>query len=481
MVCYSLMLIGDSANVMSIHYSLFTIHYSLNYQYLAFAVVVVAAGEDTFAGAEAFEDFVILRVLATDDDGAFFSAVGVGEDVYPLAAGVLVEAAAGDEDRLFALAQLQVEVVGLSGADVVGNGVAEEEVGLELAVANVGIDLAKAGAVVLFLPVEGGAEACGDAVDVVLVDLRLNLVAVEVVDLADGGTGVDVLPQHDVEEANLSVDGGLDAEVLLAAAYHGHIKAHIAQIVAQLLQFFAAVEAVLPLAFADHLQFVAGQLVVLLRFEVFLAGDEVLVPELLAALVGALGAAHFDLQREAFLTDGEFLLLHTDEGVAEDVFFLGQLGFGVEDLQVEVFVAQYKYNVASLDFSAFLGDYLLDDAAFGGAQLHRCHRHHGAADADVVVEVGAEDLADGEGVAADALRAAVWPHDEEEDKCCQHCRTPIGDGFSGKGPAEAFFLFYLYIHIALFRCVVISLYRYIVITLLRYLVITIFYKSFPVR
>ena len=147
----------------------------------------------------------------------------------------------------------------------------------------------------LFLPVEGGAETCGDAVDVVLVDLGLNFIAVEVVDLSDGGTGDDVLPQHHVEEAYLSVDGGFDAEVLLAAAYHGHIKPHIAQVVAQLLQFLAAVQAVLPLTLADHLQFVAGQLVVLLRFEVFLAGDEVLVPELLAALVGPFGAAHFDL------------------------------------------------------------------------------------------------------------------------------------------------------------------------------------------
>ncbi len=168
----------------------------------------------------------------------------------------------------------------------------------------------------LFLPVEGGAEACGDAVDVVLVDLGLNFVAVEVVDLPDGGTGDDVLAEHGVEESYLSVDGGLDAEVLLAAAYHGHIEAHIAEVVAQLLQFLAAVEAVLPLALADHLQLVAGQLIVLFGLEVFLAGDEALVPELLAALVGALGTAHFDLQREAFLTDGEFLLLHTDEGVA---------------------------------------------------------------------------------------------------------------------------------------------------------------------
>ena len=105
----------------------------------------------------------------------------------------------------------------------------------------------------LLLTVEGGVEAGGDAVNVVFVYLGLNLVAVEIVDLADGCSGDDVLPQHHVEKAYLAVDGSLDTEIFLAAAYHGHVEAHIAQVVAQLLQFLAAVEAVLPLALADHI------------------------------------------------------------------------------------------------------------------------------------------------------------------------------------------------------------------------------------
>ena len=96
-------------------------------------------------------------------------------------------------------------------------------------------------------------EAGGDAVNVVFVYLSLDFVAVEVVNLADGRAGDDVLPQHHVEKAYLAVDGGFDVEVLLATAYHGHVEAHIAQVVAQLLQFLAAVEAVLPLALADHI------------------------------------------------------------------------------------------------------------------------------------------------------------------------------------------------------------------------------------
>ena len=84
-----------------------------------------------------------MRVLAADADFALDGLVAVFvHDVDPLAAGLLVEGAAGDDDGLFGLAELEVEVVGLAGADVVGLLAVELEVGLELAFADFRIDFA---------------------------------------------------------------------------------------------------------------------------------------------------------------------------------------------------------------------------------------------------------------------------------------------------------------------------------------------------
>jgi len=65
-----------------------------------------------------------LRVLATYLYGAAHGFVAF-EYVNPVAAGGLVEGAAGDDDALRGLSQLQVNVVGLSGADIVGAGAGE--------------------------------------------------------------------------------------------------------------------------------------------------------------------------------------------------------------------------------------------------------------------------------------------------------------------------------------------------------------------
>ena len=65
------------------------------------------------------------------------------EDVNPGAASLLKEGAARDEHRLFGLPQLEVEVVGLTAADIRGPFVSEDEVCAELALTDFGIDFAK--------------------------------------------------------------------------------------------------------------------------------------------------------------------------------------------------------------------------------------------------------------------------------------------------------------------------------------------------
>ena len=93
-------------------------------------VAFVTGDDDPFAFLQAFQYFVVLRVLASDADLAAvgFLAVFV-EDENPVASCHLEEGAFRDEDALGGFAQLEVDVVGLSAADVFGAGAFEDEVG----------------------------------------------------------------------------------------------------------------------------------------------------------------------------------------------------------------------------------------------------------------------------------------------------------------------------------------------------------------
>ena len=63
------------------------------------------------------------------------------DNVNPLAACLLVEGAAGDDDLIHGLPELKVEVICLTGPDIVRLLAVKLEVGLELAVAHFGIYL----------------------------------------------------------------------------------------------------------------------------------------------------------------------------------------------------------------------------------------------------------------------------------------------------------------------------------------------------
>ena len=72
-----------------------------DFQSLVVAKGFVTAGDDTFAGFQSLGDFVVLRILATDADGATEGGVAVlAEDVDPCASRLLEEGAAGDEHCL---------------------------------------------------------------------------------------------------------------------------------------------------------------------------------------------------------------------------------------------------------------------------------------------------------------------------------------------------------------------------------------------
>ena len=279
-----------------------------------------------------------------------------------------------------------------------------------------------------------------------LVDLCLNLVTVEVVDLPDARACAHRLAEDDIQETQFAVDGRLDGEVVLALADHHHVDPHVGEALAHLCDFHRAVEAVLLGAVLHQLQAAARQLVILLCLQEVLAGDEAVFKEGFLRLVGASVTLHLHLQLQFLLLDAQLLLLHLNHGVAQDVLLLGEVGLGVEDLHVEVLVAEDEDDIAGIDAAAFLGHDLLHHAAFQGTDLDGRHGRHLSADADVVVELALGDGAHGDVVRVDAEFLGIVPEDEPEDEGQEQGTAPERQGFFGEGQGEAFLLFDFTIH-----------------------------------
>ena len=136
----------------------------------------------------------MLRVLTAYADIAtigFRTVLGENED--PLSACGLEERAARDDDGLFRLTQFEVDVIGLTCADILGPLATEDEVAAELAIADFGIDLAHLQLILLVATGKGGSQSLTHAVDIVLVNLCLHLIIAEVVQLSDLLSWADAL------------------------------------------------------------------------------------------------------------------------------------------------------------------------------------------------------------------------------------------------------------------------------------------------
>ena len=203
--------------------------------------------------------------------------------------------------------------------------------------------------ITLFASHEGCLQALTYTVDVVLVNLSLYLEVREVVDLSNLLAGCDVLTQFHIKQTQFAVDGRAHFEFLLSFAHQQDVATHVGKIVLHLVHLQAAVLFVLLQAFADQLLFPFRQLVVLLGLQIGLAADEFLVVEPLILLVGTTLAFHVHTQRCSLGLVVQFVLLHRHLGVAQQVLLLGEFGFGIQDLQVEVRIRETYDDISLFD------------------------------------------------------------------------------------------------------------------------------------
>ena len=129
---------------------------------------------------------------------------------------------------------------------------------------------------------------------------------------------------------------------------HQHVAPHIVKAFLHLENLHAPVEAVLLRPVLHELKFSCREFIVLLRGKIIFPGNQSVLIKGLVLLIFSLQTSNLCLKLELVLFEGELLLFHGNQCVAQNVLLLGKFGLGVENLKVEVVVAQSDDDIASL-------------------------------------------------------------------------------------------------------------------------------------
>ena len=362
----------------------------------------------------------------------------------PTASGDAVEGALGDDDGLFGLAQLQVHVETLSGAQVIGAFAGEDKLGAEAALAHLGEHLAQPHAVALAALLKGGGQSARYAVYVMLVHHGAHLEVAQVVHHANLSAGCHALAQLHVQQSHLAVDLRPHLQAFLPLAHQFHVALHGGQVVRHLFHLALSQQRVLVQAFLYQLVLLVGQLIVFLGPQPVFLWDEAFGVELLLALPVAALRHHVLRELQLLVAVVQTVLLHGNLRVAQHVLLLRQLAFGIQNLQVQVGVAQANQHVALLYRGAFLHHTFLHDTAFLGADLYHLYGCHMAVQRNVVVELALDDGTDAERLALHLQHGGVAargkPCQQAQEHCASHRPRPV------LGGDEEFLFFNLSVH-----------------------------------
>ena len=193
--------------------------------------------------------------------------------------------------------------------------------------------------------------------------------------------------------------------------------------------------------------FLLCQTVVLLCFQVFLPGYQLIIIECLLLLIGPTHTVHLGAVLQLVLTDVQLLLFHLNLGVSEDILLLCQFSLGVQDLQVQIVVREHQDRVSSADLGSLLNEDFLHDTPFLRAELNGSHGLHTSADADIVIEFPFLCGRDHHSVLIHPKGLVVWSGYQVGDESQEQCSEPVGECLLGECHPPAFYLFNCLIHI----------------------------------
>ena len=269
-----------------------------------------------------------------------------------------------DNYCLLRLTELQIYIISLTGSDVARANALEDEVDAEPAVSYLGINLANLQEIMLAVLVESGSKPRFYPVDVMLIHLRLHLEIAEVVDDSYLLSGRNALSQFHIEQADFARNGAADIQFLLALANQLHILLHGFQIIAHLIHLRTAELCILLQSLADERMLLDGKVVIFLSLQILLARIEFFLVQRLLMLIGAALGNDILRKRQFLVAIVQAVLLHRNLGVAKHILLFGKFTFGIQNLQIEIRIAQFHDHITLVYVGTFIHHFLQNNTAF---------------------------------------------------------------------------------------------------------------------
>lgn len=112
-----------------------------------------------------------------------------------------------------------------------------------------------------------------------------------------------------------------------------------------------------------------GGLVIFLSLQVIFAGQQVLLIQAFVLPETAFLLHQFLTQADTVLFQPEMFLLHAETGVAKFVFLIGQVGFALQDADVQERVTEAEDHVARPHLRPFLDQAFFDAPTLDGVKI----------------------------------------------------------------------------------------------------------------
>ena len=231
--------------------------------------------------------------------------------------------------------------------------------------------------------------------------------------------GSNGLADLSIEVPHLSVYGSFYFQVFHPFTYQGKTTLHITDVFIETMNLTLPENIVLTDTFVHNIQLCPCRLILFTcQPEVFLC-YQLLFDKTAVLVVTTLLHSQFLTQPDALLLQPQALLFHTDAGVAQLVFLIGEIGFALHDPDVQERIAETENDVACFDDGPLFFQALLDTASLYRIHIDDAVGHHLSDDPDVITELSAGNSSNGQPVFFYTHRRGSVPENKIKDKSHQ--------------------------------------------------------------
>ena len=187
-----------------------------------------------------------------------------------------------------------------------------------------------------------------------------------------------------------------------------------------------------------------GKVVIFLCLEILLARIEFFLVQRLLMLIGTALGNDILRKRQFLVAIVQAVLLHRNLGIAKHVLLFGKFALGIQNLQIEIRIAQFHDYIALVYVGTFIHHFLQNDTAFLGTDLYHGDRNHLSIHRNIIVELRLLYGSDAQSLPVHLQGGREIAQSQPNEDCDQNRSSANPCPILARH--EIFFLFYLYIH-----------------------------------